>query len=62
MAAGYEDSEIGVALIIGERTVSNHVSHILLKLNAHNRTQAVTLALLAGKITQADIPPIINET
>ncbi|MET3696883.1 response regulator transcription factor [Bacillus oleivorans] len=44
MAKGYCNQEIGEILHISERTVKNHVSSILAKLQVPNRTKAVLLA------------------
>jgi DNA-binding NarL/FixJ family response regulator len=45
MAGGYANKEIGDALGVAERTVKNHVSSILGKLGARDRTRAVLKAL-----------------
>ncbi len=50
MARGLQNKEIAHGLVISERTVKFHVSSILHKLNAGNRTEAVTLALQQGLI------------
>ena len=44
VAAGKTDREIAEELVIGVRTVSTHVSNILNKTNAANRTEAATYA------------------
>jgi len=44
MAAGLSNREIAGSLTISERTVKFHVTSILNKLGADNRTQAVVLA------------------
>jgi DNA-binding NarL/FixJ family response regulator len=44
MAAGLSNKQIAESLAIGERTVKFHVTTILNKLGADNRTQAVALA------------------
>jgi len=48
MAGGYSNSEIAHALGAAEGTVKNHVSNILSKLGARDRTRAVLKALEAG--------------
>lgn len=50
MAQGLSNKEIGKALWIGETTVKTHVSHVLRKLNAADRTQAVLAAVKAGLV------------
>jgi two-component system, NarL family, response regulator len=50
IAAGLRNKEIGYKLEISETTVNAHVKHILEKLNASDRTQAVTIALRRGII------------
>jgi DNA-binding CsgD family transcriptional regulator len=44
IARGQTDREIAEALFIGIRTVETHVSNLIAKLGAHNRTEAATLA------------------
>ncbi|GAA4693577.1 two component transcriptional regulator, LuxR family [Promicromonospora umidemergens] len=48
MAEGYTNREISRALSLVEGTVKNHVSTILLKLSARDRTNAVLRALRLG--------------
>lgn len=50
LASGFQNKEIALKLAISERTVKFHVSAILSKLNAGNRTEAVTLAAQHGLI------------
>ncbi len=50
LAQGLQNKEIGSRLGIVERTVKFHVGLILGKLNAGNRTEAVTAALQRGLI------------
>ncbi len=50
LARGLTNKEIAVELVITERTVKFHVSSILSKLNAGNRTEAVTLATQQGLV------------
>ncbi len=40
VARGFEDKEIGTKLKISGRTVQTHLTRIMLKLNARNRTAA----------------------
>ena len=44
LAAGASNRDIADALVLAEGTVKNHVSNILSKLHADNRTQAANLA------------------
>jgi DNA-binding NarL/FixJ family response regulator len=48
MAGGYSNREIARALGTAEGTIKNHVSNILSKLGARDRTRAVLKALEAG--------------
>ena len=48
--AGMRNSEIADQLFISEETVKVHVRHILEKLGANDRTQAVTIAVRRGII------------
>lgn len=48
VAQGLTNQEIADQLIISERTVRTHISHILLKLNLSNRTQLALHALRSG--------------
>ena len=50
IAKGMSNHEIGNALFISEGTVKGHVVNLLEKLEAHDRTQAVTNALKRGII------------
>ena len=50
VAAGNANKEIGARLSIGEDTVKRHVTNILAKLQANDRTHAVTIALKRGII------------
>lgn len=50
LALGRTNKEIAASLVVTERTVKFHVSSIMLKLGAGNRTEAVTLAAQAGLI------------
>ena len=48
LAARASNREIGARLSLAEGTVKNHVSNILSKLHAANRTHAVSLAREQG--------------
>ncbi|UKJ65219.1 response regulator transcription factor [Cellulosimicrobium cellulans] len=48
VAAGFSNREIAHALFLAEGTVKNHVSTVLLKLGARDRTRAVLRALHHG--------------
>jgi DNA-binding NarL/FixJ family response regulator len=50
IATGNANKEIGAKLCIGEDTVKRHVTNILGKLDANDRTHAVTIALKRGII------------
>ena len=48
LAEGKSNKKIGEALFISEKTVKNHVSNILQKMNCNDRTQAVVEAIKKG--------------
>lgn len=50
VARGLSNQEIAEKLVIGERTVRNHVSNILGKLHLANRTQAALYAMREGLV------------
>ncbi len=49
-AIGKTDREIAEILSISTKTVGNHMSNIMRKLNANNRTHAVTMSIKTGQI------------
>jgi len=58
LALGKGDKQISIDLLISVKTVNHHVSNIILKLDAKNRTHAVAKALLTRQIVMrvADAP------
>jgi len=50
VAGGSRNHEIATRLFISEETVKVHVKHIMEKLGAHDRTQAVAIAIRRGII------------
>jgi DNA-binding NarL/FixJ family response regulator len=48
VAAGNRNKEIAEKLFISEETVKAHLKHILEKLDANDRTQAITIAIRRG--------------
>ena len=50
LAQGRQNKEIAAELFITERTVKFHITSILAKLDASNRTEAVTIALQQGLV------------
>jgi DNA-binding NarL/FixJ family response regulator len=51
MAAGLSNTEIAGRLVVGVETVKTHVGHVLAKLDARDRTQAVIAAYESGFVT-----------
>lgn len=54
MATGRSNAEIATELILGEATIKTHVGHILAKLAARDRVQAVVIAYESGLVTPGD--------
>lgn len=51
MATGKSNKEIGAALYVTEGTIKMHVNHILKKLDADGRTEAVSRAIKRGIVS-----------
>ena len=54
LAEGLSNREISTRLFVTERTIKFHVSSILAKLGADNRTEAVTIAAQRGLVSLTD--------
>lgn len=54
MAKGRSNAEIATELYLGEATIKTHVGHILAKLAARDRVQAVVIAYESGLVTPGD--------
>ena len=54
LAQGMTTNQIGSQLFISENTVKTHIRHILEKLDASNRTEAVSKAIQMGLIQKVD--------
>jgi DNA-binding NarL/FixJ family response regulator len=50
LSQGFNNLEISAKMVLSEKTVKNHVSHLLRKLNLNDRTQAAVLAWRMGLI------------
>jgi DNA-binding CsgD family transcriptional regulator len=57
VADGRSNKQIAIDLVISPQTVKNHISHILTKLDAPDRTSAALLAISHGWIQSRPRPP-----
>ena len=57
LATGRTNLDIASELVVTLDTVKKHVGHILAKLGAANRTEAVARAQQLGLIPDQNIPP-----
>lgn len=55
IAEGNSNKRIAYALGIGEQTIKNHITSIMRKLNANDRTHAVVLAIRKGWLKIEDV-------
>jgi DNA-binding NarL/FixJ family response regulator len=52
---GYENHEIAKKIFVSKNTVKSHISHMMHKMNARNRTHLVYLASKQGLIKEAQL-------
>lgn len=61
VAEGNPNKQIATALNTSEQTIKNHVTSIMRKLNANDRTHAVVLALRQGWLSIEDVADLDEE-
>ena len=54
LSQGFNNAEISSKMILSEKTVKNHVSHLLKKLGLNDRTQAAVLAWRMGLVQTSE--------
>ncbi len=57
LSQGFSNAEISHKIVLSEKTVKNHVSHLLKKLGLNDRTQAAVLAWRMGLAQNSSIVP-----
>lgn len=60
VAQGYMNKQVAYKLSISEQTIKNHLTSILRKLDANDRTQAVVMAMHYGWIPSRVEKPLQN--
>ncbi len=59
LSQGFSNAEISNKMVLSEKTVKNHVSHLLKKLGLNDRTQAAVLAWRMGMVQpHTEHPPM----
>ncbi|MFK0154201.1 helix-turn-helix transcriptional regulator [Streptomyces sp. NPDC090493] len=61
VARGMSNPKIGVDLFLSEDTIKTHLRRIYKKTGTHDRAHAVTLLLIRGDITAADVLEPLDE-
>lgn len=59
LSQGFNNAEISNKMVLSEKTVKNHVSHLLKKLGLNDRTQAAVLAWRMGLVQNSSTAPSI---
>jgi len=61
VAEGNANKRIASALNISEQTIKNHITSIMRKLNANDRTHAVVLAIRSGWLNVGEVPDLLEK-